>query len=176
MGLRSFGGHTPLLGARAWVDEAAVVIGQVELDEDVSVWPCSVLRGDVNRIRIGARTNIQDGSILHVNQPTPDKPAGDPLSIGADVTVGHQVILHGCTIEDRCLVGMGSLVMDGAVLRSGVLLAAGSLVSPGKELHGGWLWAGRPAKPVRELRPEELEFFVHSAAHYAELKDAYRAG
>jgi carbonic anhydrase/acetyltransferase-like protein (isoleucine patch superfamily) len=111
-----------------------------------------------------------------VNQPTPDKPAGDPLSIGADVTVGHQVILHGCTIEDRCLIGMGSLVMDGARLRSGVLLAAGSLVSPGKELHGGWLWAGRPAKPVRELRPEELDFFVHSAAHYAELKNAYRPG
>ena len=174
MNLRSFGGHTPQLGARAWVDPAALAIGQVELADDASVWPFSVPRGDVNRIRIGARTNVQDGSVLHVNQATPDKPAGDPLTVGADVTIGHKVILHGCTIEDRCLVGMGSLVMDGAVLRSGVLLAAGSLVSPGKELYGGWLWAGRPAKPVRELRPDELEFFVHSAAHYAELKDAYR--
>lgn len=176
MSLRRFDGHTPILHPGAWVDDSAVVIGDVELGADASVWPGVVIRADVNRVRIGARTSIQDGSVLHVNQPTPDHPGGDPLHLGADVTVGHAVILHGCTVEDGCLVGMGSIVLDRAVLRAGVMLAAGSLVAPGKVLHGGWLWAGRPARPVRELRPEEHERIAQSAGHYAALKERYRAG
>lgn len=175
MSVRSFDGHTPRLAPGAWVDESAVVIGDVDLGTDASVWPGVVIRADVNAVRIGARSNIQDASVLHVNQPTPDNPGGDPLHVGADVTVGHGVVLHGCTVEDGCLVGMGSVVLDRAVLRSGVMLAAGSLVTPGKVLEGGWLWAGRPARAVRELRPDERERLAHSAAHYAALKDRYRA-
>lgn len=174
MTLRSFDGRAPALETGAWVDPAALVIGDVVLGPDASIWPMCVLRGDVNRIRVGARTNIQDGSVLHVNQPQPDRPAGDPLTIAEDVTVGHGVVLHGCTLEARCLIGMGSVVLDGAVVRSGTLLAAGSLVSPGKVLEGG-LWAGRPARLVRALTAAELERIALSAQHYARLKDRYVA-
>ena len=173
MTIRRFEGFTPTLGERCFVDATAVVIGQVSLEDDVSVWPTSVLRGDVCRMHIGARTNIQDGSILHVNAPTPERPDGMPLAIGAEVTVGHGVILHACTIADRCLVGMGSTVLDDAVLEDEVMLAAGSLVTPGKVLGGGQLWGGRPAKPMRPLKPEEITFLGESANHYVELKDRY---
>lgn len=175
MTLRIFEGHAPRLGARCYIDDQAVVIGQVSLGDDVSVWPGSVLRGDVCDMTIGARTNIQDGSVLHVNAATPERPRGMPLFVGADVTVGHKAILHACTVGDRCLVGMGSTVLDDAVLEDEVMLAAGSLVTPGKKLTGGWLWGGRPAKPMRELRAEEVAFLRLSAAHYAELKDRYLA-
>ncbi len=171
--IRNYKQFTPRLAARVYVDPQASVIGQVTLAEDVSVWPMTVLRGDVSSITIGARSNLQDGSILHVNGPTPERPDGWPLKVGADVTLGHQAILHACTVGDRTLVGMGSTVLDGAVIEDEVLLAAGSLVTPGKVLERGFLYAGRPAKPVRPLSADELAFFSQSAAHYAELKNDY---
>ena len=172
--LRAYKGITPRIGAQAFVDESAVVIGDVEIGADSSIWPLCVLRGDVNRIRIGARTNIQDGSILHVTHPRSDHP-GHATIVGDDVTVGHRVTLHGCTVEDRCLIGMGSSILDGAIIRSEVLLGAGSLVTEGKELEGGYLWIGRPARRVRELTTEEVAWFDYSARHYVKLKNDYLA-
>ena len=173
MTIRSFKGVTPKVGRAAYIDEAAVVIGDVELGEDASIWPMCSIRGDVNLIRIGARTNIQDGSILHVTHRFGALPDGYPTRIGNDVTVGHKVILHGCTVEDFCLIGMGSSVLDGAIIRSKVLLGAGSLVPEGKELEGGYLWLGRPAKKMRELTEQELKWFEYSAKHYVTLKNEY---
>ena len=143
------------------------------MEDDVSLWPCVVARGDVNEITIGARTNIQDGSVLHVTHDGPFSPGGFPLRIGQDVTVAHQVTLHGCTVGDRCMIGMNSCVMDGAVLEQAVLLAAGSLVPPGKTLEAASLYRGRPAERVRDLRDEELEYLRYAAAHYVRLKDRY---
>ncbi len=171
--IRAFDGHHPEIGARVWVDPAASVIGQVRLGDDVSVWPGVVIRGDVNFIRIGARSNIQDGTICHVTHDGPYTPGGFPLKVGAEVTVGHGAILHACTIGDRCLVGMGATVMDGAALEADVMLAAGSLVGPGKRLASGRLYRGSPAREVRELTADELEMLRYSAAHYVRLKDRY---
>ncbi|MDH4029772.1 MAG: gamma carbonic anhydrase family protein, partial [Chromatiales bacterium] len=131
MNIRGYKGFNPQLGSRVYVDPVAVVIGQVEAGDDVSFWPAAVARGDVNEIRIGARTNIQDGTVLHVTHDGPYSPGGLPLQIGEDVTVGHQVTLHACTIGNRCLIGMQSCVIDGAILEDEVLLGAGSLVTPG---------------------------------------------
>lgn len=170
---RAYKNFTPTLGQRVYIDPQACVIGQATLADDVSVWPMTVVRADVCTIKVGARTNLQDGSILHVNGPSPDRPDGWPLVIGADVTLGHQAILHACTVGDRTLIGMGSTVLDGAIIEDEVLLAAGSLVTPGKQLERGYLYAGRPAKPVRPLSADELAFFTASAAHYAELKNDY---
>ncbi len=170
---RAYKHFTPTLGRAVYVDPQACVIGQATLADDVSVWPMTVVRADVSTITVGARTNLQDGSILHVNGPSAERPGGWPMVIGEDVTVGHQAILHACTVGNRCLVGMGSTILDDAVLEDEVLLAAGSLVTPGKVLESGYLYAGRPAKPVLPLSAEELAFFIDSAAHYAELKDDY---
>jgi carbonic anhydrase/acetyltransferase-like protein (isoleucine patch superfamily) len=176
MTLRSYQGIRPRIAASAYVDASAVVIGDVSIGEDASLWPMVVARGDVNAIEIGARTNIQDGSILHVSHDSEFAPGGFALRIGADITVGHKVILHGCTIEDGCLVGMGATVMDGAILRTGVLLGAGSLVPPGQELEGGFLWVGTPARRVRPLRAQERAFLEYSPKHYVELKNRHRTG
>ncbi|MEJ2515448.1 MAG: gamma carbonic anhydrase family protein [Gammaproteobacteria bacterium] len=176
MTVRSYDGHQPQLGRRAYVDPAGLVIGSVTLGDDASVWPMAVARGDVNEIRIGDRSNIQDASVLHVTHDGPYSPGGLPLVIGDDVTVGHRVTLHACTVGDRCLVGMSCTVMDGAVLEAEVFLAAGSLVPPGKRLRAGGLYRGRPAARVRELGPEDLEMLRYSAAHYVRLKDRYLAG
>jgi len=176
MTVRCYQEISPRIAASAYVDASAVVIGDVTIGEDASLWPMVVARGDVNSIEIGARTNIQDGSILHVSHDSEFAPGGFPLLIGADITVGHQVILHGCRIEDGCLVGMGATVMDGAVLRSGVLLGAGSLVPPGQDLEGGFLWVGSPARRVRPLREQERAFLEYSPNHYVELKNQYRFG
>lgn len=173
MTIRIFKGVTPKLGAGAYVDESAAVIGNVELGEDASIWPMCSIRGDVNLIHIGARTNIQDGSVIHVTHGFSALPEGHATRIGSDVTVGHKVILHGCTVENLCLIGMGSTVLDGATIRSKVLLGAGSLVSEGKELEGGYLWLGRPAKKMRELTEQELQWFEYSAMHYVKLKNDY---
>ena len=173
MNVRPFGNDQPKLGERVWVDPAAVVIGRVVIGDDASLWPMVVARGDVNSIHIGARSNIQDGSVLHVTHDGPYSPGGLPLVIGADVTVGHRVMLHACTIGDRCLLGMSSTVLDGAVLEDEVFLAAGSLVPPGKRLAGGALYKGSPAQRVRELSEEEREMLRYSAAHYVRLKDRY---
>ncbi|MFV1973901.1 MAG: gamma carbonic anhydrase family protein [Thiohalobacterales bacterium] len=175
MSIRDFEGISPDIAATAYVDPTALVIGAVALATDVSLWPMVVARGDVNSITVGARTNIQDGTILHVSHDSEFAPGGFPLTIGTDITVGHQCILHGCTVEDRCLVGMAATVMDGAVLRSGVLLGAGSLVPPGQELEGGFLWMGSPARKMRPLRDAEQAFLDYSAGHYVELKNRHVA-
>jgi carbonic anhydrase/acetyltransferase-like protein (isoleucine patch superfamily) len=166
----------PILGARVYIDPAASVSGAVELQDDVSVWPMAVIRGDVNRVSVGARTNIQDGSILHVTHESASQPEGRALVIGADVTVGHGAILHACTIGDRCLIGMGAIVMDGAVLEPGSLIAGGSVVTPGTTVPSGTLWRGNPARRGRELSDEEIAYHAYSAAHYVRLKDLYLDG
>lgn len=171
--LRRFQSQTPALGQRVYVDGTALVIGQVVLADDVSLWPYAVVRGDVNAIRIGARSNIQDLSVLHVTHDGPYSPAGFALAVGEDVTVGHRCVLHACTIGDRCLVGMGSIVMDGAVIEDEVLLAAGSLVGPGKRVESGYLYRGSPARKLRPLAAQERDMLRYSAAHYVGLKDRY---
>ena len=171
--IRSFKGIKPTLHAGVYVDEQSSVIGNVEMGEDSSIWPFSVARGDVNAIKIGARTNVQDNSCLHVTHDGPYTPGGFPLTIGDDVTVGHSVTLHACTIGNRCLIGMGALVLDGAVLEDECFIAAGSLVPPGKKLKGGWMYRGSPALPVRELSPKELEQLQYSSQHYVRLKNTY---
>lgn len=171
--LRDYGAYHPTIGARVYVDPAAVVIGRVTLGDDASVWPMAVLRGDVNEITVGARTNVQDGSILHVTHDGPYSPGGLPLVVGDDVTVGHGVTLHACTVGDRCLIGMNSCVLDGAVIEEEVMLAAGSLVPPGRRLEAGALYRGSPATRARPLTEAEREMLRYSAAHYVRLKDRY---
>jgi carbonic anhydrase/acetyltransferase-like protein (isoleucine patch superfamily) len=171
--IQSFLGHIPQLDASVYVHNSATVIGDVHLGENASVWPGAVIRGDINFIKIGAGSNIQDCSVLHVNHKSTQDPAGSPLVIGCNVTIGHTVILHGCTIEDECLIGMGSIVMDKAVVQKHVLVAAGSLVPEGKVLESGFLYVGRPAKKVRALTADEIAFFMTSANGYIQLKDKY---
>jgi carbonic anhydrase/acetyltransferase-like protein (isoleucine patch superfamily) len=163
----------PKIAASAYVDESAVVIGDVVIGDDSSIWPLCAVRGDTNTIRIGRRSNLQDGSVIHVTHRYAEAPQGYPVAIGDDVTIGHKVLVHGCTIEDRVLIGMGSTLMDGAVIRSEVLLGAGSLVVEGQELEGGYLWMGRPARRRRALSGEERSWFTYVAKHYADLKNDY---
>ncbi|WP_288988267.1 gamma carbonic anhydrase family protein, partial [uncultured Cobetia sp.] len=155
MSIRSFKGLTPRLGERVFVDPASVVLGDVALGDDSSVWPLAVIRGDMHRIRIGARTSVQDGAVLHITHASDFNPGGYPLEIGDDVTIGHKAVLHGCTIHDRVLVGMGAIVMDGVVVEDEVIIAAGALVPPGKRLEGGHVYAGNPAKALRPIKDSE---------------------
>ncbi|HWG10654.1 MAG TPA: gamma carbonic anhydrase family protein [Rhodanobacteraceae bacterium] len=171
--IRPFNSVLPKLGARVYVDPAAIVIGDVELGDDVSLWPGTVVRGDVERIRIGARTNVQDGAILHVTHDGPYTPGGFPCLIGTDVTIGHAAVIHACTIEDLCLIGMHATVLDGARVRRGAFVGAGSLVAPGKIVGEGELWVGNPARCVRKLGEADIEALRYSARHYVELKDSY---
>lgn len=171
--LAPYQGISPRIGQQVYLHPSAVIIGDVELGDQVSVWPGVVIRGDVNHIRIGAGSNIQDGSILHVSHKSSWEPAGSPLLIGQNVTVGHKVILHGCTLEDECLIGMGSIVMDHVVVQQHVLLGAGSLVPEGKVLESGYLYLGSPARKVRPLSEGELAHFAYSAQHYMRLKQHY---
>ncbi len=173
--VRPFQGHTPVFADRVLIDPAAVVIGQVRVGADCSIWPGAVLRGDMNWIEIGERTSVQDGAVLHITHAGPYNPDGFPLKIGSDVTIGHKAVLHGCTIEDRVLIGMGAIVLDGAHIEPEVILAAGALVGPGKRLQSGWLYRGSPAKPARELTEQERAFFRYSATNYVRLKDQYLA-
>ena len=175
MSIRTFEGHTPRIADSAYVDEQALVIGDVHLGDDSSVWPMTVIRGDVNSIRIGARTNIQDGSIVHVTHDCEYSPGGYAVAIGDEVTVGHRVVVHACEIGDRCLIGMGSVILDGAIIGPDSMIGAGCLVPPGKRLEGGCLWIGSPAQKLRELSPEELEFLRYSAAHYVDNKNRHKA-
>ena len=175
MSIRPFQQHTPLLGARAFVDRSAVVIGDVEIGADSSIWPLTVIRGDMHRIRIGARTSVQDGCVLHITHAGPFNPEGFPLLIGDDVTIAHKVMLHGCNVGSRILIGMGSIVMDGAVIEDDVIVGAGSLVPPGKRLVSGFLYVGSPVKQVRELNEKEKAFFTYSAGNYVKLKDQHLA-
>lgn len=171
--LRSFRGHTPVLGHRVFIDPSAVVLGDVVLGDDVSVWPGTIVRGDMHSIRIGARTSVQDGSVLHITHASDFNPGGWPLTIGSEVTVGHNATLHGCTLGDRILVGMGAIVMDGAIVEDNVVIAAGALITPQKRLESGYLYAGVPAKQVRNLSDKELAFFSYSADNYVRLKDEH---
>jgi len=167
--------HThPTLGARVYVDPAATVIGDVELGDDASIWPGTIVRGDVNHIRIGARTNIQDGSVIHVTHEGPfTRPGGWSCLIGADVTIGHGAIIHACTIGDTVLIGMGATVLDGVVVEQYGFVGAGAVVSPGKTVGSGELWLGNPARCVRRLSDKEIEQLSYSAQHYVRLKDQY---
>ena len=174
MTIRSFAGKSPEIAVSAYVDESAVVLGDVKIGEHSSVWPMSVVRGDVHSIHIGKCTNIQDGSVLHVTHDGKFSPGGFPLTVGDYVTAGHRVILHACTVGDYCLIGMSATIMDGAVLRDKLIIGAGSLVPTGKELEGGYLYVGSPVKRVRELTEKELEFLEYSAAHYVKLKNLHQ--
>ncbi len=173
MKIRSFQGIGPTISGSAYIDPDAIIIGDVTIGEDSSIWPNAVIRGDLHSITIGKRTNIQDGSVLHVTANNKLIPGGAPLVIGNDVTVGHNATLHGCTIEDFALIGMGAIVLDGSVVKEKALIAAGSVVSPGTIVEGGHLWVGNPAKMVRPLTDEELEYLEYSAHHYINLKNNY---
>ncbi len=174
MNIRPFKSHHPEIDPSAYIDPMAVVIGQVKIAEDASVWPMTVIRGDVNHITIGAASNIQDGSILHVTHQGPYDPEGGPLTIGQGVTVGHGVILHACQIGDYCLVGMGATVLDKAQMQPHSMLGAGSVLPPGKVINSGELWVGNPARKVKDLTDEQMESLVYSARHYVKLKQQYQ--
>jgi carbonic anhydrase/acetyltransferase-like protein (isoleucine patch superfamily) len=173
--IRSYLELSPQFGPRVFIDPSALVIGDVDVGADSSIWPMVTIRGDMHRITIGERTSIQDGSVLHITHAGPYNPDGFPLIIGSDVTVGHKALLHGCTISNRVLVGMGAIVMDGAIIEEEVILAAGSIVPPGKILESGFLYRGSPAKKSRPLSDKERSFFSYSANNYVKLKDQHIA-
>jgi len=163
----------PVLGAGVFLHPSCQIIGDVRLADDSSVWCNTVLRGDVNSIEIGRGSNIQDLTMGHVSHKTPEHPDGSPIIVGDYVTVGHSVILHGCTIGNECLIGMGSIIMDDVVIPDRVMIAAGSMIAPGKTLESGMLYMGRPAKAVRKLTDAEIAYLKYSAEFYIELKDIY---
>ncbi|MCE2572873.1 gamma carbonic anhydrase family protein [Motilimonas eburnea] len=171
--IRPYKGIYPKINNTNYIDPSAVLVGEIALGIDASVWPLVAARGDVNKIEIGDRTNIQDGTVLHVTRKTPNKPDGYPLIIGNDVTVGHKAMLHGCRIGDRVLVGMGAIILDNAVVEDDVIVGAGSLVPPGKTLASGFLYVGSPVKQARELTAAELAFLPESADNYVRLKNEY---
>lgn len=171
--IRTYQSITPIIGQKVWIDPSAVVIGNVTLGDDCSVWPMTSIRGDMHQIRIGARCSIQDGSVLHITHASDYNPGGWPLELGDDVTVGHKVILHGATLGSRILVGMGAIVMDGALVEDEVIIGAGCLVPPGKRLKSGFLYVGAPCRQARPLSDKELRFFTYTAANYVRLKDTY---
>ena len=169
----SFGGKSPRIDPAAFVAPGAQLIGDIEVGPEASIWYNCVLRGDVNRIRIGARTNIQDGSVIHVDSPRPGHEGGHPTIIGADVLIGHLAMVHGCILHDRAFVGLGAIVMDGCEIEGEAMLAAGAMLTPGRRIPSGQLWAGRPAKYVRDLTPEELAGHRIGVAHYVALAKAH---
>jgi carbonic anhydrase/acetyltransferase-like protein (isoleucine patch superfamily) len=175
MTIRNFEDFVPQIAASTFIDDSAVVTGNVVIGADSSIWPMCSVRGDIHFIRIGQRTNIQDGSVLHVTHDSEFAPGGNGLTIGCDVTVGHNAVVHACTVEDLCLIGMGSVVLDGAVVCSGAMVGAGSLVPPGKRLEGGYLWLGSPVQRARELSEKEKAFLRYSADHYVKLKNRHMA-
>lgn len=175
MTIRTYQGVTPKLAAGVFVDPTAVVIGDVELGENVSVWPMVVIRGDMNAIRIGRATSVQDGAVLHITHASDYNPGGFALIIGEEVTIGHKAILHGCTLGNRILVGMGAIVMDGVTVEDEVIIAAGALVPPNKKLRSGYVYAGNPARELREITEKERSFFSYSAANYVALQTKHRA-
>lgn len=173
--IRNYLEFQPKLADKVFVDPSALVLGDVELGDNCSVWPMAVIRGDMHKIRIGARTSVQDGSVLHITHAGPFNPDGYPLIIGEDVTIGHKALLHGCTIGNRVLIGMGSIVMDGVVIEDEVIIAAGSVVPPGKRLESGYIYRGSPAKQGRAISEKEKQFFTYSANNYVNLKDKHLA-
>jgi carbonic anhydrase/acetyltransferase-like protein (isoleucine patch superfamily) len=171
--IRQWRGTWPDVGQRVYIDPMAVVIGQVTLGDDVSVWPCAVVRGDVNTIAVGARTSVQDGAVLHVTHDGAYTPGGMALVIGEDNIIGHKAVLHGCTTGNRCLIGMGSIVMDGAVVEDEVIIAGGAVVTPRTRCPTRSLYAGNPARRLRALTDREIETLAYSARRYVEWKDEY---
>ena len=167
--IKPFRGKSPKIDPTAFVAKGAVVIGDVELGPEASIWYGCVVRGDINRIRIGRRSNIQDLSAIHVRYHT------NGVEIGEDVTVGHNVVLHDCTIEDRVVIGMGAVVLDGAVVGEGAMVGAGAVVSPGTVVPPRSLVLGVPAKVVRPVREKEMEFQAGAAQRYAAILDEHRA-
>ncbi|MDE1917553.1 MAG: gamma carbonic anhydrase family protein [Sphingomonadales bacterium] len=166
--IASFNGIAPRIHDSAFIAPGCRIIGDVEIGPDVSIWYNCVIRADVNRIRIGARTNIQDGTVIHCDSPKPRRPDGFPTIIGEDVLVGHMAMIHGCTLEDRAFVGMGAMVMDGARICQDAMLAAGALLSPGKVIASREMWMGRPASFSRTLTDEQLAGMQQGVAHYVE--------
>ena len=175
MAIRVWNGHTPELDEGVFVDPAAVVLGEVKLGKHVSIWPGAVLRGDVNHIHIGDYSNVQDGAVVHCTHKSDKRPAGWPTVIGQRVTVGHNACLHGCTIGNNVLIGIGATVLDGVVIPDNVVIAAGTLVPPGKQLESGYMYVGAPAKQARPLTDEELAFFEYTTDHYVKLQATHRA-
>ena len=173
MTIRNFENIKPDIHATTFVDDSAVVIGDVTIGEHCSIWPMTVIRGDVNSIQIGNNTNIQDNSVLHVTHDGPYTLGGYKLIIGSNVTVGHRVILHGCNVGDYCLIGMGATIMDGVIIEPYTLIGAGSLVTPNKKLESGYLWMGSPVRKVRQLTDEERQSIEYSAQNYVKLKNKY---
>ena len=171
--IRSYKGIAPKIGQDVYIDETAVLVGDIKIGDDSSVWPLVAARGDVNHIHIGQRTNIQDGSVLHVTHKNKENPDGYPLIIGNDVTIGHKVMLHGCTIQDRVLVGMGAIILDNVVVEQEVMIGAGSLVPPNKVLESGYLYVGSPIKQARPLTDKERAFLQKSADNYVQNKNDY---
>jgi carbonic anhydrase/acetyltransferase-like protein (isoleucine patch superfamily) len=173
--IRDFKGILPKIHESAYIDSSAVVIGEVEIGEQSSVWCTTVIRGDVNFIKIGKRTNIQDASVLHVTHKNPERhPEGYPLIIGDDVTIGHRVTLHGCTLQDCCFIGMNATVMDGAVIESGAMVGAGALVTSGTIAESGFLYIGVPAKKARALSKDEKAMLKQSALNYVNYAADYK--
>lgn len=173
--IRPYRGVTPTLGERVYIDPAAVVIGDVTLGDDVSVWPGAVIRGDMHTIKVGHRTNVQDNAVLHITHASDYNPGGWPLNIGDDVVIGHSAVVHGCTLGNRILVGIGSIVNDAAVIEDEVIIGAGCVVPPGKVLKSGNVYVGNPCKQLRPVTEDELKFFKYSPANYVKLKDEYLA-
>jgi len=174
--IRSLEGSFPQVAEDVWIDDTALVIGEVSIGRESSLWPYVVARGDINRITIGARTNIQDGSVLHVSHAGPFNPQGAALTIGDGVTVGHRATLHGCTIGNHCLIGMGAVILDRAIVEPRVMVGAGTLVTPGQILASGFLYVGQPARQLRPLTEREIAYLDYVAAHYVELAERYRSG
>jgi gamma-carbonic anhydrase len=168
-------GRAPHINETAFVAPGCHIIGDVEIGAGSSIWYNCVLRGDVNRICIGARTNIQDGTVIHVDSPRPGNPDGNPTIIGDDVLIGHMVMLHGSILHDRAFVGLGSIVMDGCTIESDGMLAAGAMLTPGRVIRAGELWMGRPAKKLRDLRPDEIAANQIGVAHYVENARRHKA-
>lgn len=171
--IRSYKGISPQIGQGVYIDTSSVLVGDIKIGDDSSVWPLVAARGDVNHIHIGDRTNIQDGSVLHVTHKNAENPEGYPLLIGNDVTIGHKVMLHGCTIKDRVLVGMGAIVLDGVIVEQDVMIGAGSLVPPNKVLESGYLYVGSPVTQARPLNDKERAFLQKSADNYVQNKNDY---